>query len=143
MGERSLSPPPVKRGYRICARGALLCASELAGARHRCPPSQASARSRPRRTRPEGRSMPPRGCWWVRTGSPSRNATIGASRRGGAGDGLPPVQQRRGLIAISAEYDAHRDDPLAEGGYAPDALAASVVATVAALGSDQGPPEAP
>jgi acetoin utilization deacetylase AcuC-like enzyme len=30
-----------------------------------------------------------------------------------------------------------------EGGYAPDALAASVVATVAALGSDQGPPEVP
>ena len=79
-----------------------------------------------------------------------------------------------GLIAISAGYDAHRDDPLAEctldaqaygdmaatmravaaglevpvlvcleGGYAPDALAASVVATVAALGSDQRPPEAP
>jgi acetoin utilization deacetylase AcuC-like enzyme len=80
---------------------------------------------------------------------------------------------RPGLIAISAGYDAHRDDPLAEctldaqaygdmaatiralaaelevpvlacleGGYAPDALAASVVATVTALGSDQEPPEA-
>ncbi len=81
---------------------------------------------------------------------------------------------RPGLIAISAGYDAHRDDPLAEctldteaygdmaatmralaaelevpvlvcleGGYDPDALAASVLATIEALGSDQGPPEAP
>jgi acetoin utilization deacetylase AcuC-like enzyme len=72
------------------------------------------------------------------------------------------------LIAISAGYDAHRDDPLAncelveadytamttrmkalceefdapiliclEGGYDPDALAASVVATLGALGADQ------
>jgi acetoin utilization deacetylase AcuC-like enzyme len=77
-----------------------------------------------------------------------------------------------GLVAISAGYDAHRDDPLAgcavstegygqmtaamrdlageldapllvclEGGYAPDALAASVVATLRALDSPNG--EAP
>jgi acetoin utilization deacetylase AcuC-like enzyme len=78
-----------------------------------------------------------------------------------------------GLVAISAGYDAHRDDPLAEctveteafgymaatmrelaaeldvpvlvcleGGYDPGALAASVVATVEALGSDEQAPEA-
>jgi acetoin utilization deacetylase AcuC-like enzyme len=81
---------------------------------------------------------------------------------------------RPGLVAISAGYDAHRDDPLAEcsvdtdgyahmaatvralaadlgvpvlvcleGGYDPGALAASVVATVLALGSDGEAPEAP
>jgi acetoin utilization deacetylase AcuC-like enzyme len=81
---------------------------------------------------------------------------------------------RPGLVAISAGYDAHRDDPLAEcavdteayghmaatmralaaelgvpvlvcleGGYDPSALAASVVATVEALGSDLEAPEAP
>ena len=81
---------------------------------------------------------------------------------------------RPGLLAISAGYDAHRDDPLAEctvdteafghmaammgtlageldapvlvcleGGYEPRALAASVVATVAALGSFAEPTEAP
>ncbi|MGH2955082.1 MAG: histone deacetylase family protein, partial [Solirubrobacterales bacterium] len=75
-----------------------------------------------------------------------------------------------GLIAISAGYDAHRDDPLAscaveteayadmaasirrlaaeleapvlvclEGGYAPAALAGSVVATLAALDGDREP----
>ena len=75
-----------------------------------------------------------------------------------------------GLIAISAGYDAHRDDPLAscrvdteayadmtatmrdlaaeldvpvlvclEGGYAPEALAASVVATIDALDGDRVP----
>ena len=74
------------------------------------------------------------------------------------------------LLAISAGYDAHRDDPLAsclvdteayadmsatmrdlgaelgapilvclEGGYAPRALAASVVATIAALEGDREP----
>jgi len=79
-----------------------------------------------------------------------------------------------GLVAISAGYDAHRDDPLAEcsvdtagfadmsatmrdlaadldvpvlvcleGGYAPGALADSVLATVDALGSDREPPAAP
>ncbi|MEK6328335.1 MAG: histone deacetylase [Actinomycetota bacterium] len=79
-----------------------------------------------------------------------------------------------GLIAISAGYDAHRDDPLAEcrvetdgyadmaatmrevaaelgapvlvsleGGYHPGALAASVLATIEALGSERKPPEAP
>ena len=79
-----------------------------------------------------------------------------------------------GLIAISAGYDAHRDDPLAEcavetdayremsasiralgaeleapvlvcleGGYAPAALAASVVATVEGLAQDAPPREAP
>ena len=79
-----------------------------------------------------------------------------------------------GLIAISAGYDAHRDDPLAsclveteayadmaatvrdlgseldvpilvclEGGYAPSALAASVVATIEALGGDREPTSAP
>jgi acetoin utilization deacetylase AcuC-like enzyme len=78
------------------------------------------------------------------------------------------------LIAISAGYDAHRDDPLAsclldtdaygemtaamrglaaelgvgilvslEGGYAPSALAASVVETVAALGDGREPRGAP
>jgi acetoin utilization deacetylase AcuC-like enzyme len=78
-----------------------------------------------------------------------------------------------GLIAISAGYDAHRDDPLAscrvdtatyadmtatmrdlaaeldvrvlvclEGGYAPGALAASVVATLGALESDRKPSSA-
>jgi acetoin utilization deacetylase AcuC-like enzyme len=78
------------------------------------------------------------------------------------------------LIAISAGYDAHRDDPLAdcavdtegfadlaarmrslaeeldvpvlvclEGGYDPDALAASVLATIEALGSDREAPAAP
>jgi acetoin utilization deacetylase AcuC-like enzyme len=78
-----------------------------------------------------------------------------------------------GLIAISAGYDAHRDDPLAsclvdteaygdmaatirdlaaelgvpvlvclEGGYAPNALAESVVATVEALGGDSPPRDA-
>jgi acetoin utilization deacetylase AcuC-like enzyme len=77
---------------------------------------------------------------------------------------------RPGLIAISAGYDAHRDDPLAscaveteaygemtaairrlaaelrvpvlvclEGGYSPSALAASVVATAAALEHDSVP----
>jgi acetoin utilization deacetylase AcuC-like enzyme len=77
------------------------------------------------------------------------------------------------LIAISAGYDAHLDDPLAdctvdtdgyadmaatvrmlaaelevpilvclEGGYDSGALAASVLATVEALGSDRGAPEA-
>jgi acetoin utilization deacetylase AcuC-like enzyme len=81
---------------------------------------------------------------------------------------------RPGLIAISAGYDAHRDDPLAEcrvetdgyadmaatmrelaaelgapllvcleGGYHPGALAASVLATIEALGSERKPPEAP
>ncbi len=81
---------------------------------------------------------------------------------------------RPGLIAISAGYDAHRDDPLAEcrvgtdgyadmaatmrevavelgapvlvcleGGYDPAALAASVLATIEALGSERKPPEAP
>ena len=81
---------------------------------------------------------------------------------------------RPGLIAISAGYDAHRGDPLAdcrvetagyadmaasmrdvatelgapvlvclEGGYDPTALAASVAATVDALGSERKPPEAP
>jgi acetoin utilization deacetylase AcuC-like enzyme len=81
---------------------------------------------------------------------------------------------RPGLVAISAGYDAHRDDPLAEcsvdtqgyadmtasmrtlaeeidvpvlvcleGGYDPPALAASVVATVEALGSDAEAPDAP
>lgn len=81
---------------------------------------------------------------------------------------------RPGLIAISAGYDAHRDDPLAEcavdtegyadmsatmralaaelevpvlvcleGGYDTGALAASVVATVEALGSDDDAPDAP
>jgi len=75
-----------------------------------------------------------------------------------------------GLVAISAGYDAHRDDPLAEctvdtrgfadmaatirdltaelevpllvcleGGYDPDALAASVLGTIEALGSNQEP----
>ncbi len=75
-----------------------------------------------------------------------------------------------GLIAISAGYDAHRDDPLAdclvdtdaygemtaamrelgaelgapvlvclEGGYAPEALAASVLVTVEALAADREP----
>jgi acetoin utilization deacetylase AcuC-like enzyme len=79
-----------------------------------------------------------------------------------------------GLVAISAGYDAHRDDPLAEcavdtrgfadmaaamrdltaelevpvlvcleGGYEPDALAASVLATIEALGSSQEPSPAP
>ena len=81
---------------------------------------------------------------------------------------------RPGLVAISAGYDAHRDDPLAEcavdtqgyadmaatvrslaaelevpvlvcleGGYDTGALAASVVATVRALGSDTGTPDSP
>jgi acetoin utilization deacetylase AcuC-like enzyme len=81
---------------------------------------------------------------------------------------------RPGLLAISAGYDAHRDDPLAEcevdtegfghlaaamravgdeldapvlvcleGGYNPTALAASVVATIEALGSDEQAPAAP
>jgi acetoin utilization deacetylase AcuC-like enzyme len=79
-----------------------------------------------------------------------------------------------GLVAISAGYDAHRDDPLAEcrvetdaygdmaatmsqvaaevsapvlvcleGGYEPAALAASVVATVEALGDGREPRAAP
>jgi acetoin utilization deacetylase AcuC-like enzyme len=79
-----------------------------------------------------------------------------------------------GLVAISAGYDAHRDDPLAscrvdtqaygdmsatmrdlaaeldvpvlvclEGGYAPGALAASVVATIEALDGDAKPSSAP
>ena len=78
------------------------------------------------------------------------------------------------LLAISAGYDAHRDDPLAscevttagygelaatvrdlgreleapvlvclEGGYSPAALAASVVATLAALEDERRPREAP
>jgi acetoin utilization deacetylase AcuC-like enzyme len=78
------------------------------------------------------------------------------------------------LIAISAGYDAHREDPLAEctldddayadmaasvrdvaaelsapvlvcleGGYAPRALAASVVATIEALDGDRKPRQAP
>jgi acetoin utilization deacetylase AcuC-like enzyme len=83
-------------------------------------------------------------------------------------------QWRPGLICISAGYDAHSDDPLAqceladadfglmaaairglaaelsapvlvclEGGYALEALAGSVVATLAALGSEESPPAAP
>ena len=79
-----------------------------------------------------------------------------------------------GLIVISAGYDAHADDPLAncevstddfghlaatmrnlgqeigapvhaclEGGYEPEALAASVLATVRALGGDDEPRRAP
>jgi acetoin utilization deacetylase AcuC-like enzyme len=79
-----------------------------------------------------------------------------------------------GLVAISAGYDAHRDDPLAsclvdteayadmtatmrdlaaelgapvliclEGGYAPRALSASVVATLGALDDDTEPRAAP
>jgi acetoin utilization deacetylase AcuC-like enzyme len=79
-----------------------------------------------------------------------------------------------GLVAISAGYDAHRDDPLAdclvdtagyadmaatmrelaaeleapvlvclEGGYDPSALAASVLATIDALGGDREPRRAP
>jgi acetoin utilization deacetylase AcuC-like enzyme len=79
-----------------------------------------------------------------------------------------------GLLAISAGYDAHRDDPLAscrvdteayadmtatvrdlaaeleapvlvclEGGYAPGALAASVVATIEALDGERTPGDAP
>jgi acetoin utilization deacetylase AcuC-like enzyme len=78
------------------------------------------------------------------------------------------------LLAISAGYDAHRDDPLAsclvdteayadmsatmralgaeleapvlvclEGGYAPRALAASVLATITALDGDREPSSAP
>jgi acetoin utilization deacetylase AcuC-like enzyme len=78
------------------------------------------------------------------------------------------------LIAISAGYDAHRDDPLAdcrvetegyasmaatmreeaakldapllvclEGGYDRQALAASVLATIEALGSEREAPAAP
>jgi acetoin utilization deacetylase AcuC-like enzyme len=81
---------------------------------------------------------------------------------------------RPGLIGISAGYDAHRDDPLAdcrvdtdgyadmaatmrkaaaeleapvlvclEGGYDPNALAASVLATIEALGSEREPAAAP
>ena len=81
---------------------------------------------------------------------------------------------RPGLIAISAGYDAHRDDPLAdcrvetegyadmaatmreeaakldapllvclEGGYDRAALAASVLATIEALGSEREAPVAP
>ena len=81
---------------------------------------------------------------------------------------------RPGLIAISAGYDAHRDDPLAdcrvdtdgyadmaatmrqaateleapvlvclEGGYDVNALAASVLATIEALGSEREPAAAP
>jgi acetoin utilization deacetylase AcuC-like enzyme len=81
---------------------------------------------------------------------------------------------RPGLLAISAGYDAHRSEPLAEcsvdtagfadmaasmrdlaneleapvlvcleGGYAPDALADSVLATVEALGGDREPAAAP
>jgi acetoin utilization deacetylase AcuC-like enzyme len=81
---------------------------------------------------------------------------------------------RPGLIAISAGYDAHRDDPLAdcrvetdgyadmaatmreaaaeldapllvclEGGYDRPALAASVLATIEALGSEREVPTAP
>jgi acetoin utilization deacetylase AcuC-like enzyme len=81
---------------------------------------------------------------------------------------------RPALLAISAGYDAHRSDPLAEcavdtegfadmaaamrdlageldvpvlvcleGGYAPDALAESVLATVEALGGDREPALAP
>ena len=81
---------------------------------------------------------------------------------------------RPGLVAISAGYDAHRDDPLAdcavdtrgfadmaatmralaaeldapvlvclEGGYDPDALAASVLATIEALESGHEAPIAP
>jgi acetoin utilization deacetylase AcuC-like enzyme len=81
---------------------------------------------------------------------------------------------RPGLLAISAGYDAHRSDPLAEcsvdtegfadmtasmrglaseldvpvlvcleGGYAPDALAESVLATIEALDGDREPPEVP
>ena len=81
---------------------------------------------------------------------------------------------RPGLIAISAGYDAHRDDPLAdcrvetegyadmaatmrdeaaelgapllvclEGGYDRAALAASVLATIEALGSERQAPAAP
>jgi len=81
---------------------------------------------------------------------------------------------RPGLIAISAGYDAHRDDPLAdcrvetegyadmaatmreeaatldapllvclEGGYDRAALAASVLATIEALGSEREAPAAP
>jgi acetoin utilization deacetylase AcuC-like enzyme len=80
---------------------------------------------------------------------------------------------RPGLLAISAGYDAHRRDPLAEcsvdtegfadmaasmrglaaeldvpvlvcleGGYAPDALAESVLATIEALEGDREPAEA-
>ncbi len=79
-----------------------------------------------------------------------------------------------GLVMISAGYDAHADDPLAncevstadfadlaasmrdlgrelpapvlatlEGGYEPSALAASVLATVRALGGDDPPRRAP
>jgi acetoin utilization deacetylase AcuC-like enzyme len=79
-----------------------------------------------------------------------------------------------GLILLSAGYDAHRDDPLAqcevdesgfagitaamrdlaaelavpvvvclEGGYSVDALSASVVATLEALGAEQAPRQAP
>jgi acetoin utilization deacetylase AcuC-like enzyme len=81
---------------------------------------------------------------------------------------------RPGLVAISAGYDAHRDDPLAsclvdteayadmtatmrdlaaelgapvliclEGGYAPRALSASVVATLGALDNETAPRAAP
>ncbi len=81
---------------------------------------------------------------------------------------------RPSLLAISAGYDAHRDDPLAEctveteafgdlaasvnavaselgapvlvcleGGYDRNALAASVLSTITALGRDADPPRAP
>jgi acetoin utilization deacetylase AcuC-like enzyme len=86
--------------------------------------------------------------------------------------GVAPIARdfRPGLIVISAGYDAHADDPLAncevttggyadlaasirdlgaeldapvlvclEGGYEPDALAASVLATVRALDGDEAP----
>jgi acetoin utilization deacetylase AcuC-like enzyme len=83
-------------------------------------------------------------------------------------------EYRPGLLAVSAGYDAHRDDPLAsclvrtetfgdmtasmrdlaaelgvpllvclEGGYSPQALAASVVETLAALDDGRTPREAP
>ena len=81
---------------------------------------------------------------------------------------------RPGLVAISAGYDAHRDDPLAdcrmdesgyatmaatvrlladeleapvlvclEGGYAPEALARSLCATIEGLAGDAAPEPAP
>ena len=86
--------------------------------------------------------------------------------------GIAPIARdfRPGLLVISAGYDAHADDPLAncevttggyadlaasmrdlgseldapvlvclEGGYEPDALAASVLATIRALAGDAAP----
>ena len=131
-------------------------------------PGTGAGRVRGRAATGEGYTRQPAGAAGRRAGRVPR---AGPAR----GRARSRATSRPGLIAISAGYDAHRDDPLAEcrletealratwrrrcatsaaeldapvlvcleGGYDPDALAASVVATLRALQGSDAPRVAP